>query len=59
MKTFVIVDVYVMLFTLYTTTLDVSTSLELLQPTRRQLGSEDPPTVMRPPDELQPATREA
>lgn len=30
MKTFMIVDVYVMLFTLYTTTLDVNTSLELL-----------------------------
>jgi len=42
MQTFVIVDVYVMLYIVYTTVLDVSKPLELIISVRRQLGSEDP-----------------
>jgi hypothetical protein len=42
MQTFVIVDVYVMLYSLYTIVLDVSKPLELIIPVRCQLGSEDP-----------------
>jgi len=42
MQTFVIVDVYIMLYSLYTIVLDVSKPLELIIPVRRQLGSEDP-----------------
>ncbi len=38
MQTFVIVDVYVMLYSMYTTVLDVSKPLELIIPVRRQLG---------------------
>ncbi len=45
MQTFVIVDVYVMLYSLYTTVLDVSKLLELIILVRRQLGSEDPNPV--------------
>ncbi|CAK9213555.1 unnamed protein product [Sphagnum troendelagicum] len=59
MQTFVIVDVYVMLYSLYTTVLDVSKPLELIIPVRRQLGSEDPYPMLRSHDLLQPATREA
>jgi hypothetical protein len=59
MQTFVIVDVYVMLYSLYTTFLDVSKPLELIIPIRRQLGSEDPDPVSRSHDVLQPAIREA
>ncbi|KAH8962440.1 hypothetical protein BDL97_05G101900 [Sphagnum fallax] len=59
MQTFVIVDVYVMLYSLYTTVLDVSKPLELIIPVRRQLGSEDLDPVSRSHDVLQPATREA
>ncbi len=59
MQTFVIVDVYVMLYSLYTTVLDVSKPLELIILVRRQLGSEDPDPVSRSHDVLQPATREA
>jgi hypothetical protein len=59
MQTFVIVDVYVMLYSLYTIVLDVSKPLELIIPVRRQLGSEDPDPVSRSYDVLQPATREA
>jgi hypothetical protein len=42
MQTFVIVDVYVMLYSLYTIVLGVSKPLELIIPVRCQLGSEDP-----------------
>jgi len=59
MQTFVIVDVYVMLYSLYTIVLDVSKPLELIISVRRQLGSEDPDPVSRSHDVLQPATREA
>ncbi|CAK9232557.1 unnamed protein product [Sphagnum troendelagicum] len=59
MQTFVIVDVYVMLYSLYTIVLDVSKPLELIIPVRRQLGSEDPDPVSQSYDVLQPATREA
>ncbi|KAH8953412.1 hypothetical protein BDL97_08G025000 [Sphagnum fallax] len=59
MQTFVIVDVYVMLYSLYTIVLDVSKPLELIIPVRRQLGSEDPYPMSRSHDLLQPATREA
>ncbi len=55
MQTFVIVDVYVMLYALYTTVLDVSKPLELIIPVRRQLGSEDPYPMSRSHDVLQPA----
>ncbi|CAK9859906.1 unnamed protein product, partial [Sphagnum jensenii] len=50
MQTFVIVDVYVMLYSLYTTVLDVSKLLELIVPVHRQLGSEDPDPVSRSHD---------
>jgi len=59
MQTFVIIDVYVMLYSLYTTVLDVSKPLKLIIPVRRQLGSEDPYPMSRSHDVLQPATREA
>jgi hypothetical protein len=59
MQTFVIVDVYVMLYFLYTTVLDVSKPLKLIISVRRQLGSEDLDPVSRSHDVLQPATREA
>jgi len=59
MQTFVIVDVYVMLYSLYTIVLDVSKPLELIIPVRHQLGSEDPDPVSRSHDILQSATREA
>ncbi len=59
MQTFVINDVYVMLYSLYTTVLDVSKSLELITPVRHQLGSKDPYPMSRSHDVLQPATREA
>ncbi len=59
MQTFVIVDVYVMLYSLYTTVLDVSKPLELIIPVRRQFGFEDPDPVLRSHDVLQPATRKA
>ncbi|CAK9223988.1 unnamed protein product [Sphagnum troendelagicum] len=59
MQTFVIVDVYVMLYSLYTTVLDVSKPLELIIPVRRQLGSEDPYLMSQSHDVLQPATCEA
>jgi hypothetical protein len=58
MQTFVVVDVYVMLYSLYTIVLDVSKPLELIIPVRRQLGSEDLDPVLRSHDVLQPATRE-
>ncbi len=45
MQTFVIVDVYVMLYSLYTTVFDVSKPLKLIIPIRCQLGSEDPDPV--------------
>jgi hypothetical protein len=59
MQTFVSIDVYVMLYSLYTTVLDVNKSFELIIPVRRQLGFEDPDPVLRSHDVLQPATREA
>jgi hypothetical protein len=59
MQTFVIVDVYVMLYSLYTTVLNVSKLLELIIPVCCQLGSEDPDPVSQSHDVLQPATREA
>jgi len=59
MQTFVIVDVYIMLYSLYTTVLDVSKPLELIIPVRRQLGSEDPYPMLRSHDVLQSAIREA
>ncbi len=59
MQTFVIVDVYIMLYSLYTIVLDVSKPLELIIPVLLQLGSEDPDPVSRSHDVLQPATREA
>jgi hypothetical protein len=58
MQTFVIVDVYVMLYSLYTIILDVSKPLELIIPVCCQLGSKDPDPVSRSHDVLQPATRE-
>ncbi|OAE25389.1 hypothetical protein AXG93_4620s2040 [Marchantia polymorpha subsp. ruderalis] len=39
MQTFVVVDVYLPMFTLYTTTLDLSKPLALLEPSHRQLDS--------------------
>ncbi|KAH9538130.1 hypothetical protein CY35_16G089700 [Sphagnum magellanicum] len=59
MQTFVIVNVYVMLYSWYTTVLDVSKPLELIILVRRQLGSEDPDPVLRSHDVLQSAIREA
>jgi hypothetical protein len=59
MQTFVIVDVYVMLYSLYTIVLDVSKPFELIIPVHCQLDSEDPYPVSRSHDVLQPATREA
>jgi hypothetical protein len=59
MQTFVIVDVYVMLYFLYTTIFDVSKPLELIIPARCQLGFEDLDPVSQSHDVLQPATREA
>jgi hypothetical protein len=59
MQTFVIVDVYVMLYSLYTIVFDVSKPLELMIPVRHQLGFEDPDPVSQSHDVLQPATREA
>jgi hypothetical protein len=59
MQTFVIVDVYVMLYSLYTIVLNVSKPLELIIPVRRQLGSKDPYPMSQSHDLLQPATREA
>ncbi len=57
-QTFVIVNVYVMLYSLYTTVFDVIQPLELIIPLLRQLGSEDPDLVSRSHDVLQPAIRE-
>jgi hypothetical protein len=48
-----------MLYSLYTTVLDVSKSLKLIILVRRQLGSKDPDPVSQSHDVLQPATREA
>jgi len=59
MQTFVIVDVYVMLYSLYTTVIDVSKPFELIIPVRCQFDFEDPDPVLRSHDVLQPATREA
>ncbi|KAH9563992.1 hypothetical protein CY35_04G001500, partial [Sphagnum magellanicum] len=59
MQAFVIVNVYVMLYSLYTTVLDVSKPLELIILVRRQLGSEDPYPMSRSHDVLQLATHEA
>jgi len=59
MQTFVIVNVYVMLYFLYTIVLDVSKPLKLIILVRRQLGSEDPDPMLRSHDVLQPTTREA
>jgi len=59
MQTFVIVDVYVMLYSLYTTVFDVSKPLELIIPVCRQLSSKDPDLMSQSHDVLQPATREA
>jgi len=59
MQTFVIVDVYVMLYSLYTTVLNVNKPLELIIPVRCQLGFEDPDPVSRSHDALELATREA
>jgi len=52
MQTFVIVDVYIMLYFLYTTVLDVSKPLELIIPIRRQLGFEDLDPMSRSHDVL-------
>jgi hypothetical protein len=52
MQTFVIIDVYVMLYSLYTTVLDVSKPLELIIPVCRQLGSEDPDLMSQSHDVL-------
>ncbi len=52
MQTFVIVNVYVMLYFLYTTVLDVSKPLKLIIPVRRQLSFEDPDPVSRSHDVL-------
>lgn len=59
MKTFVIVDVYVMLYPLYKIVLNVSMPLELIILVRRQFGFEDLDPVSRSHDVLQSATREA
>jgi hypothetical protein len=59
MQTFVIIDVYVMLYSLYTTVLDVSKPLKLIVPVRRQFDFEDPDLVSRSHDVLQPPTHEA
>jgi hypothetical protein len=59
MQTFVVVNVYVMLYSLYTIIFDVSKPLELIIPVRRQLGSENPDPVSRSHDVLQPAIHEA
>jgi hypothetical protein len=59
MQTFVIVDVYVMLYSLYTIVLDVSKPFELIIPVCRQLGSKDPYLMSRSHDVLQSTTREA
>jgi hypothetical protein len=48
-----------MLYSLYTSVLDVSKLLELIIPVRRQLGSEDLDPVSRSHDVLQPAIHEA
>jgi len=59
MQTFVIVDVYVMLYSLYRTVFDVSKSLELIILVRRQLGSKDPYPMSQSHDILQLVTCEA
>jgi hypothetical protein len=59
MQTFVIVDVYVMLYSLHTNVLDVSKPLKLIILVRRQLDFENPDLVSRSHDVLQLATREA
>lgn len=60
MQNFVVVDVYLLLFTLSTTTLDLSKPLALLEPSRRQLGSAATNNVTyRPCEQLQECTREA
>jgi hypothetical protein len=48
-----------MLYSLYTTVLDVSKPFKLIIPVRRQLGSKDPYPMSRSHDVLQLATREA
>lgn len=53
MQSFVIINVYIMLYTLITTTLNLSKPLELLQPVRPQLGIEPVSNVSRPADLLQ------
>jgi len=52
MQTFVIVDVYVVLYSLYTTVLDVNKPLELIILVCCQLGSEDPDLVSQSHDVL-------
>jgi len=59
MQTFVIVDVYVMLYSLYTSVFNVSKPLELIIPVCRQLGSKDPDLMSQSHDVLQPTTCEA
>ena len=59
MQLFVIIDVYIMLYTLITTTLDLGKPLELLQPVRRQLGIEPAANISRPTDLLQQPTCDA
>jgi hypothetical protein len=59
MQSFVIIDVYIMLYMLITTTLNLSKPLELLQPVRRQLGIESASNVSRPADLLQQPARDA
>ncbi|CAK9230978.1 unnamed protein product [Sphagnum troendelagicum] len=58
MQTFIIVDVYIMLYSLYTIVLDVSKPLKLIIPVCRQLGSENPDPVSQSHDVLQSTTRE-
>lgn len=60
MKTFVAVDVYVLLLSLYTTILDVNKPLQLQNPKRHQVGNvRDVPIVYREHEDLQPASRKA
>ena len=61
MQSFVMIDVYIMLYTLITTTLDLGKPLALLEPVCRQLGIEHAANVnvSRPTDLLQQPARDA
>ena len=59
MRSFVVVDVYLGLYELYTTVLDIYSPLQLLVPTRAVIGVARTENESRPADQLQEGTRRA